>query len=311
MATRTTFFRAAAAGSAALVLAGLAGCASTPATESDEATASAESSEIPMPEFSQELQDLFPAEIVESGVVRAATITLPPYSYKDTDGSTDIGLTWDAVAAMEAATGLDFDVEVTPSISDVYTGFESDRYDLNISPLSDIPATQANYDFANWIAEYVVFLQQKTSEDTIDSLEAACGHTIATLQGGTAQKVLEATQAECAEPIEISLFGDQDSAVLAVKSGRADAAFSSQIPLTYYTQQDDSLEVSGANSTDNGFPPFWVGTSAPKGSELIDPMLAVYNALRDAGTYDALLEKYGIEDNAMDEFGINMADMTS
>jgi polar amino acid transport system substrate-binding protein len=308
MAARTTLTRAAFAGTAALALVGLVGC-STASTESAEETPAASSSDIPMPEFSQELQDLFPEDIVESGVIRAATITLPPYSFKDADGSTDIGLTWDAIAAIEAATGLDVELEVTPSVADVYTGFESDRYDLNLSPLSDIPATQANYDFAVWIAEYVVFLQPESAEDTIDSLTAACGHTIATLQGGTAQTVLENAQADCDEPIEISLFGDQDSAILAVKSGRADAAFSSQIPLTYYTQQDESLVISGANSTDNGFPPFWVGASAPKGSELIDPMLAVYNALKDAGTYDALLEKYGIEDNAMDEFGINMAEM--
>jgi polar amino acid transport system substrate-binding protein len=305
MATRTPLIRAAIVSTAALTLLGLAGCAG-PAAEGG-ASATAES-DIPMPEFSQELQDLFPADIVESGTIRAATITLPPYSYKDADGTTNIGLTWDAVAAIEAATGLDVDLEVTPSISDVYTGFESDRYDLNLSPLSDIPATQANYDFANWIAEYVVFIQKKDASDPVDSLATACGHTIATLQGGTAQTVLESAQADCDEPIDIALFGDQDSAILAVQSGRADAAFSSQIPLTYYTLQDDSLEISGANSTDNGFPPFWVGSSAPKGSPLIDPMLAVYNALREAGTYDALLEKYGIEANAMDEFGINMAD---
>ncbi|GAB3600287.1 transporter substrate-binding domain-containing protein [Microbacterium tumbae] len=308
MATRTTLVRTAVAGVATLSLLTLAAC--SPSTAEPSAEESGPASDIPMPEFSQELQDLFPADVIESGVVRAATITLPPYSYKDTDGTTDTGLIWDAIDAFETATGLDFDVELVPTISDVFTGFESDRFDLNLSPLSDIPATQENYDFANWIAEYVVFIQPKTAEDTVDSLITACGHTIATLQGGTAQTVLEEAQADCDEPIDIALFADQDSAILAVQSGRADAAFSSQIPLTYYTQRDDTLVLSGANSTDNGFPPFWVGASAPKGSDLIDPMLAVFDYLREAGTYDALLAKYGIEGNAMDEFGINMADMS-
>jgi polar amino acid transport system substrate-binding protein len=215
---------------------------------------------------------------------------------------------WDTIAAIEAATGLEVELEVAPSVGDIYTGFESDRYDLNLSPLADIPATQANYDFAVWIAEYVVFIQPETAEETIDSLDAACGTTIATLQGGTAQTVLENQQASCDEPIDIALFGDQDSAILAVTSGRADAAFSSQIPLTYYTQQNDSLVISGANSTDNGFPPFWVGASAPTGDEIVPAMLATFEALQEAGTYDAILAKYGLEENAMDEFGFNLAE---
>src|SRR5690606_11413814 len=116
--------------------------------------------------------------------------------------------------------------------------------------------------------------------DPVDSLESACGHTIATLQGGTAEQVLNDAQANCGDsPIDIALYKDQDSAVLAVSSGRADAAFSSQIPLTYYVEQDPDFVLSGANSTDNGFPPFWVGAFAPKGEPIVPVMLDSFNAL--------------------------------
>lgn len=305
MAIRTVLTRTTSLGVAALSLIALAGCAA-PAASSPAPDASAEA--LPTPEFSQEIQDMFPADIVESGVLRAATIPLPPYSYKAADGSTDVGISWDTVAAIEALTGLDVDLESAPTQADIFTGFTSDRYDIGLSPLSNIPATQENYDFAVWVAEYVVFIQTKTASKTVDSLESACGATIATLKGGTAQTVLENASEECAdEPIDIALYADQDSAILAVKSGRADAAFSSQIPLTYYASQDSNLVLSGENSTDNGFPPFWVGAYAPKGSDLIEPMLGVWNGLKEDGFYDALLAKYGIEANAMDEFGINLA----
>ncbi|GAB2466527.1 polar amino acid transport system substrate-binding protein [Conyzicola lurida] len=306
MATRIQS-RVAVATATAAALFMLAGCAAGADTDT---SSSAEPTEggMPLPEFSQELHDSLPAEIQESGVLRLATITLPPYSQKGEDGVTYEGINFDTVAAMEAALGIEIDLEVAPTSADIYTGFESDKYDAGISPLSDIPATQANYDFAVWIAEYVVFLQQKTADDKIEGLDDTCGHTIATLQGGTAQKVLEAQQAECDTPIDISLFADQDTAILAVKSGRADAAFSSQIPLTYYVSQDDTLEISGANSTDNGFPPFWVGAFAPKEAPIVPVLLDTFNALKDAGTYDFLLEKYGIEENAMDEFGFNLAE---
>lgn len=306
MAPRTPLTRVVAAGAAALTLAALAGCAT--ATAQPTADDSGAAVTLPTPEFDQGVQDLFPADVVSSGVIHAATIPLPPYSYKGADGSTDIGISWDTVAAIEAVTGLDVQLDVAPTQADIFTGFTSDRYDIGLSPLSDIPATQANYDFAVWVAEYVVFIQTKTASTKVDSLESACGATIATLKGGTAQAVLEKASEGCGdEPIDIALYADQDSAILAVKSGRADAAFSSQIPLTYYATQDPNLVISGANSTDNGFPPFWVGTYAPKGSALIDPMLGVWNALKADGFYDALLEKYDIEGNAMDEFGKNLA----
>jgi len=298
--------RLTAAAAAAVALFALAGCASSSAASAPEPEPT--ETGMPLPEFDQDLHDSLPEDIQDAGVLRLATITLPPYSYKGEDGTTYEGINFDTVTAMEAALGIDIELEVAPTIADVYTGFESDKYDASLSPLSDIPATQANYDFAVWIAEYVVFLQQKAADDTIDSLTAACGHTIATLQGGTAQKVLEAAQADCGDaPIDIALFADQDTAVLAVKSGRADAAFSSQIPLTYYVSQDDALKISGANSVDNGFPPFWVGAFAPKGAPIVPVLLETLNALKDAGTYDAILTKYGIEDNEMDEFGFNLA----
>jgi len=295
---------------AAAALVGLSSCADPVASTEASSSSVDTEAEVPMPEFSQELHDALPQEILDAGEIRMAAIPLPPYVYKDSDGSTDIGLSVDTAAALEELLGIDIDLQIAPAISDVFTGFTSDKYDVSIAALSNIPSTQENYDFANWVAEFVVFLQTKegAENDPVDSLESACGHTIATLQGGTAEQVLNDAQANCGDsPIDIALYKDQDSAVLAVSSGRADAAFSSQIPLTYYVEQDPDFVLSGANSTDNGFPPFWVGAFAPKGEPIVPVMLDSFNALKDAGTYDALLAKYGIEANAMDEFGMNMA----
>jgi polar amino acid transport system substrate-binding protein len=293
---------------AAVSLTACASSATPAATETTAATPGAES--IPLPELDQDLHDSLPESVLDSGTLTLATIQLPPYAYKGEDGTTYQGLNVDTAAALEAILGVKVDLEIAPGVADIFTGFDSDKYDASIAPLSDIPATQEKYDFADWLSEFVVFVQPaaEAESDTIDSLEAACGHSIATLQGGTAQKVLEAAQADCGDkPITIDLYGDQDKAILAVKSGRADAAFSSQIPLTYYVEQDDTLALSGANSTDNGFPPFWVGAFAPKGDPIVETLLGAFDGLKEAGTYDALLEKYGITANSLDEFGLNLS----
>lgn len=264
---------------------------------------------IPMPKLDQSLASSLPDSVKKSGTLKLATIQLPPYAYKGDDGTTLQGINVDTVEALKSLLGINVTLDVAPGVADIYTGFKSAKYDASIAPLSDIPSTQANYDFAVWLSEYVVFLQQKTVAKTapVSSLTEACGHSIATIQGGTAQKVLETAQANCKTPIKIDLYANQDAAILAVKSGRAEAAFSSQIPLTYYTKQDDTLTLMGANSTNNGFPPFWVGAFTPKNDPLAKTLLQAMDAMKAAGTYDAILKKWGITANKMDKFGMNLA----
>jgi polar amino acid transport system substrate-binding protein len=304
MAVRTLIRMSALTVVAAVTATALVACSSS-SSAAPASTPSSSAAGIPQPKYDKAAYSMLPASVKSAKVLKLATVPLPPYAYKAADGTTELGLNVDMVAALKKVFGINVTLDVAPTISDVYTGMTSGKYDANISPLSDIPAVEANYDFADWLAEYVVFIQEKTATAKITSLTSACGHTIATLQGGTAQTVLTTANKSCSKPITIALFQDQDSAILAVKSGRADAAFSSQIPLTYYVKNDSTLTLSGANSTKNGFPPFWVGASAPKGSPLVPAILAAMNDLKKSGTYTAILKKYGIQDNAISTFGIN------
>ncbi|NQX28059.1 transporter substrate-binding domain-containing protein [Microbacteriaceae bacterium VKM Ac-2854] len=285
----------------------LTGCSST-AADSDTTDAAA-ASDIPTTAFSQEIHDSLPQEILDADELKLAGIILPPYAYFEDDGTTLQGFNLDVVDQLKSVLGVDISFETAPAITDMFTGLSSERFDASIAPLSDLPSTEESYDFADWLNEYVVFLVEKGNPAGIDSLETACGTTIATLQGGTAEKVLTQASTDCEtagnKAITINTFTDQNTAVLAVQSGRADAAFSSQIPLSYYVSTDDSYELAGANQL-NGFPAFSIGAFAPKGSPLIQPLLDAFQEIRDSGAYDALLEKHGIEANAMDEFGINV-----
>jgi polar amino acid transport system substrate-binding protein len=312
--TRRTPRLGAVAGIAAVAALALAGCSSASSTGSASAasgsTAQAAVS-IPEPAYSAAIHNELPASIKSSGVLNLAAVPLPPYVYYASNGTTVEGMNVDMATALQKVLGVKVNLSVAPTITEVFSGMESGRYDASIASLSDVASTEKSYDFADWLKEYVVFLAEKSTSDPVDSLTTACGHTIATIQGGTAQTVLTTASKACVaagkKPITISLFADQSTAILAVESGRADAAFSSQMPLSYYVKQNPSLSLEGANSTSNGFPPFYVGAFAPKSSGLAQPLLDAFKAMQEAGTYKALLAKYGIAKNAISTFGINLS----
>lgn len=287
---------------------GLTACGGS--NDTDENAAQTSAVAIPAAQFSQELQDKLPQDVRDAGVLKLAGFQFPPYAYYAEDGKTVQGFYVEVAEALETVFGVDVDFTVEPSIGDVATALKSNRADASLSSLADLPTTEESFDFADWIREYVVFMVKNGNPKNITGLETTCGTTVATLQGGPAEKVLNDYTKECTAtgrpPITITTFADQNTAVLAVRSGRADAAFSQQIPLTYYVSQDPNFELAGVNKA-NGFPNLYFGAYALKGDPIVEPILGAFEQLKADGLYDAWLTKYGIESNKLDTFGINLA----
>jgi polar amino acid transport system substrate-binding protein len=291
---------------------GIAAATLTACGSDGESTADPVASETALPEvqFSQELHDSLPESVKSSNTLKLAGFQFPPYAYFKEDGKTLQGMYVEVADELEKVFGVDIEFEILPSIGDVATSLKSDRFDASLSSLADLPTTEESFDFADWFREYVSFMVKKDNPKGINSLEDTCGTSIATLQGGPSEKVLKEKTIECTasgqDPIDIKTFADQNSAVLAVRSGRADAAFSQQIPLTYYVSQDPNFELAGTNQA-NGFPDLYFGAYALKGRPVINSILGAFEELREAGVYDALLKKYDIEANRLETFGINLA----
>ena len=106
--------------------------------------------------------------------------------------------------------------------------------------------------------------------------------------------------------IEVQSFTDQPSSILAVRSKRSDAFFSSQAPLTYFVEQSKGeLELSGQGKS-NGFNDLFQGAVVPKDSPLAEVLLEAFKTLRENGTYDAIMQKWGLDANKLETPGINV-----
>ena len=100
-------------------------------------------------------------------------------------------------------------------------------------------------------------------------------------------------------------FTDQPSSILAVRSKRSDAFFSSQAPLTYFVQQANGQLELAAVGKPNGFKDIYQGAVVPKGSPLAEVLRDSFKILMDNGTYAAIMKKWGLENNMIDKPGIN------
>jgi polar amino acid transport system substrate-binding protein len=117
---------------------------------------------------------------------------------------------------------------------------------------------------------------------------------------------VEKCAADGKKPVEVQSYTDQPSSILAVRSKRADAFFSSQAPLTYFVSQaNGQLELTGVGQK-NGFEDIFQGAVVPKGSPLGPLFVDAFKVLMDNGTYTAIMKKWGLENNMIKQPGINL-----
>jgi polar amino acid transport system substrate-binding protein len=233
--------------------------------------------------------------------------SFPPYEI--VTGTELTGATQDISDAIGEILGVTIEHASVAGLPALLSGINSGRYQFSMGPVGDYPDRQKANDFIDWAREYVVFAVEKGNPSGITSLDTSCGKRIAVMAGGSAEKVIKEQSEKCVadgkSAVEVQSFTDQPSSILAVRSKRSDAFFSSQAPLTYFVQQaNGQLELSGIGQA-NGFKDIYQGAVVKKDSALGGVLLDSFNILIDNGTYGQIMKKWGLENNMTDAPGIN------
>ncbi|ERK18233.1 MAG: ABC transporter substrate-binding protein [Pantoea sp.] len=266
---------------------------------------------IPSQKVDQALHDRLPAEIKSAGKMIAVNNgSFPPYEIVNGPHSMD-GASADLANALGQLLGVKIEHATVSGLSGVLTGINSGRYQLAIGPIGDYPDRQEKVDFIDFVQEFVVFGVQKGNPAKINGLEDTCGKRIAVMAAGSAEQVIRKQSDACVAAgkpaVVVQSFTDQPSSILAVRSKRSDAFFSSQAPLTYFVEQaNGQLELSGKGQK-NGFGDIFQGTVVPKGSELGNVVLDAYKELFSNGTYAAIMKKWKLDGNMLQAPGRNLA----
>jgi len=212
---------------------------------------------IPVQPMDAALHARLPKDIQASGaMVSVNDGSFPPYTIVKSAHELD-GASGDLALAIGQTLGVAIKYEAVSGLSTLLSGIKGGRYQFAIGPIGDYPDREKINDFVDFVKEYVVFAVPKGNPEKITSLDSACGKRIAVMAAGSAEKVMQNQVKVCAAagrpaPTVLS-YTDQPSSILAVRSHRADAFFSSQAPLTYFVQQSNgALELTGVGQS-NGF----------------------------------------------------------
>jgi len=266
---------------------------------------------IPTQKVDQALHDRLPDAIKKSGkMISVNNGSFPPYEIVNGPHAMD-GASADLTTALGQLLGVNIEHATVSGLSGVLSGINSGRYQLAIGPIGDYPDRQQKVDFVDFVQEFVVFGVQKGNPQKINGLEDTCGKRIAVMAAGSAEQVIRKQSDACVAAgkpaVVVQSFTDQPSSILAVRSKRSDAFFSSQAPLTYFIEQaSGQLELAGKGQK-NGFGDIFQGTVVPKGSPLGQVVLDAYQALYQNGTYAAIMKKWKLDGNMIDAPGLNLA----
>jgi polar amino acid transport system substrate-binding protein len=272
--------------------------------------ASAIAAEIPVQKFDKALHDRLPAEIQKSGVIRdVVNGSFPPYSIVSPDRKVT-GAVQDFSKALSEILGVKITHANVSSLSSTLMGLQSGRYDVSIGPIGDFPNREAKNDFVDYVQEYVVFAVKKGNPLKINGLEDTCGRRVSVMAGGSAERVIRKASEVCVNAkkpaVTVLSFDTQTASALAVRSGRADAFFSSQAPLTYFVSLNKNYLELAAVGKKNGFNDLYQGAVFAKDSPLTAVFLDAFKVIFENGTYKAIMEKHGLVNNMTAKPGKNL-----
>jgi len=292
---RARYVLPALAAAAALML---TGCVdnSTPATSDTD------SSSAPTIEKDDAAAALVPAEVADTGTLVIGTdAAYPPNEYKNEAGD-PIGWGIELAEGIAAKLGLEPEFQIA-KFDNIIPSVTGGKADIGESSFTDNVEREKQVDFVNY---YTAGIQWASPKGKDVDPNNACGLKVA-VQAGTTEDTDEvpaksdACVAAGKPPIEKLKFDTQDAASNAVVLGQADA-MSADSPVTLYAiaQTGDKLQPAGET-----FDVAPYGIVVAKDSELTKAVQAALQSMVDDGSYQAILDEWGVADGGIDEITIN------
>ncbi len=246
-----------------------------------------------------------PPAVAEDGVITVGSdSTYAPSEFLAEDGQTIIGFDVDLFTLVAQKLGLEAQFETAPFDS-IIAGVGSGRYEVGVSSFTINPERLQQATMVSYFNAGTQWATRAGNPDGVDP-ENACGLSIAVQRGTVQVDDITARSQACEtagqEPITIDQYDAQSDATAAVVSGR-DVAVLADSPVMAYAvaQTNGQLELLGD-----------IYDSAPYGyvipkdqTDFAQAVADAVQALIDDGTYTQVLERWGVQDGAIDDPTVN------
>ena len=235
-----------------------------------------------------------PADIKEKGkLVFATDPTDPPFQFFSA-GNDLIGAEIDLANAVGKILGVKVEF-VSSGFSAIIPGVEAGRFDASVSAFASTTARQKIVDFVTYFNSSRAFLFQKGTLPNVKTEIDLCGLKVGLPAGTTMANAIVGLSTNCTTAgkpaIAYSIYPDQATTVLAVRSGRAELTILSAHVSSWW-QQNAGDELDIVLRPDQGAD--FNGMVVRKGG-LANVMQKAVQQLMNDGTFKTIFAKWNIE----------------
>ena len=272
------------------------------ATPTSEATQPSESPEATIDASAvPELQD---------GVLNIGSdIAYAPNEFYEEGTTNAMGMDIDIMTAIAEVLGVDVEFAQVGDFGAIVQDVVASRYDVVVSSISVTEERQAEIDLIPYFGPVGTgVLVQAGNPEGIDAIEDLCGRNVAAqastfqvlqVDGSEEEGVVGLNQSTCADnPITLSTFPDNPTAVLELGSGRVAAEIADD-PVAAYSalQSNGELELAAV-----GFDaaPYGIGLRK-ESTELRAVLEEALQRIMDNGRYLQILQTWGQEEFAYEQ----------
>ncbi|MFD4422183.1 ABC transporter substrate-binding protein [Agromyces sp. NPDC058484] len=231
----------------------------------------------------------------------------PPTTFLAGDGTTPIGDEIDIINAIGGKLGVDVQIE-NMQFDTLINSLETERVDLTIAAMNDNVKRQEVIDFVDYFDSSIGILIQKGNPEGITTTADLCGHDVNGVEGSTSVAwVTEESPNLCenGETINIVTNPSDQQRLNDLKTGRVVAALN-DLPYVVYVSQTagngNDFEVLDTEPLLAA--PYGIGFNK-NNSDVRDAVQAALQSLMDDGTYEQILDAWGLARGARTEASIN------
>lgn len=260
------------------------------------------------------LAALVPEPIKADGkLVVAADASYAPNEYTVEGSDEIIGAAVDLANAIGNV--LDIEVEhVNGSFDGILAGLQAGRYELGMSSFTDTKEREQTVDFVTYAEAGTSTMVRKCNPEGITTIEDLCGKAVGA-QNGTTQldqltkpdvegSVVKACSDAGKEPPDAQGFPLQTDVNAALQANRIDAYLADSPVVDYAVKKTgNAFEKTG---TDTDTAPYGIAVAKNAGT-LTQALQGAVQKLIDDGSYQEILDNWGVGSGAIEESQINGA----
>lgn len=247
------------------------------------------------------LHDALPDSVKEAGVIRFVGDSHPPYRTVQPGGEVT-GIDADFQAALGRVLGVRTEMSIIPGLPAALQGMLAGRADIFNGPVEPTAEREKQFDSVTWMKTYTSYVVPATTG--ITAIDQLCGKRVAIVEGSVVAQALTTLSSSCtshgANAVEVLGLTDTNSTLLAVDSGRADAAGMTQVAALDTTKQKDKYtavtqtEAQGSKVSN-------LALLTPKTEGLGQVLLDAYRQLFTSGEYQRIMDRWGLSELSVPE----------